>query len=469
MFGQILVVLLFALEVTAIYFVWRAVSQARTAQGAAAWVMFLIWAPYAAVPLFLILGHHRYRGYVITRRESKRVVRAVQDLGDAWRPARASELDPMPLERIAGLPAIRGNSVCPLIDGEAAFASIFAAIDTAQHYVLVQFYIVRDDDLGRAFRNRLIAAARRGVHVRFLMDAIGSYALSADYIAQLEAVGVEVAIADQRLGVARRLQLNFRNHRKTVIVDGQVGFTGGLNVGDEYMGRDPAYGRWRDTHVEMKGPVVSQLQLIFVEDWHWAVGGDLPEDLIWETPAAEADQTAMVVATGPGDTMETGALFFFSAIAGARHRVWIASPYCVPDRDVLTALKHAALRGVDVRLLLPDVIDHYLVWTAAFAFFDELRDVGVQIWRYTDGFLHQKVVLVDDDFAAVGTSNLDNRSFRLNFEAMVAVFAPEFAHKINAMLTEDFANAYLLERALADQPLRLRVGAPLARLFAPVL
>lgn len=168
--------------------------------------------------------------------------------------------------------------------------------------------------------------------------------------------------------------------------------------------------------------------------------------------------------------METGALFFFAAIAAARERVWIAAPYCVPDTDILTALKHAALAGRDVRLLVPEVIDQLIPRLAAFAYFDELREAGVQIWRYQHGFMHQKVLLVDDTLAAIGTTNLDNRSFRLNFEAMVLGFDARFAAEVAGLLETDFGDATLLKKKLlSEQPARVCYDAPVARLFAPLL
>ena len=179
--------------------------------------------------------------------------------------------------------------------------------------------------------------------------------------------------------------------------------------------------------------------------------------------------TAMIMPTGPGDEMETGALFFFSAIVAAKRRLWIASPYFVPDTDVLTALKHAALRGVDVRILVPEVIDHTIPWLAAFAYFDEIRAAGVEVWRYDSGFMHQKVVLVDDDLAAIGTTNMDNRSFRLNFEAMAVFFDGRAAAATEAMLEADFARSFRLDKTLFEQPAKVRYGAPIARLFSPVL
>jgi cardiolipin synthase len=457
------------LQIAAVYCAWRAVTSARTPQGAAGWVVFLLSAPYMGVLLYLFLGHHRYRGYLVSRRSSEGVITAVHDFGHAHRPDSPPRVDPAPFERIADLPAVRGNALVPLIDGKESFDAIFAAIDAARRYVLVQFFIVHDDELGRAFRDRLVAAAGRGVAVRFMADAVGSKSLPSSYLDALRQAGVTVA--DPRAGTRprNRLQINYRNHRKTVVVDGHAGFTGGLNVGDEYMGRDPVFGPWRDTHLEMRGPIVSQLQLVFAEDWHWATGETLLEALEWAPAPANADVTALLVPTGPADRMETGALFFFAAIAAARERVWIASPYCVPDTDILTALKHAALAGRDVRLLVPEVIDHHIPWLAAFAYFDELREAGVQIWRYQPGFMHQKVVLVDDSLAAIGTANLDNRSFRLNFEAMVVGFDDKFAADVARFLEADFANATLAEKPLSQQSLRVRYGAPVARLFAPLL
>jgi len=466
---KIVVLALIVLEIVAFWFAWRAVSSARTSQGAVGWVVFLITAPYLGVPMYLFLGHHKFKHYLIARRDSAEIIEGVKGFREANAPENSTVLPVQAFEKIAELPAARGNNMTLLIDGHATFDAIFAAIDAAETYVLVQFYILRDDGLGLRLQDRLIAAAARGVTVRLIFDAVGSNKLPRSYQDRLRAAGVQVVDPKSVRGPKNRFQINLRNHRKTVVVDGKVGFTGGFNVGDEYIGLDPKFGDWRDTHARLEGPVVSQLQLIFAEDWHWATSEILIDDLNWEAPHAPEDMTAMIVPTGPGDEMETGALFFFSAISAAQHRVWIASPYFVPDTDVLTALIHAALRGVDVRILVPEVIDHTIPWLAAFAYFDEIRAAGVQVWRYKPSFMHQKVVLVDDDFAAIGTTNLDNRSFRLNFEAMAAFFDPRAAAATARMLESDFDRALLLDKTLAEQPWRIRVGAPISRLFAPVL
>ncbi len=461
---------LFVLYCVAGVFAVRAAQTARTSQGAVGWVVFLLSAPMLGVPLYLFLGHHRFRGYRIARQESERVVEGIKTFADFSKPdPERMRINPRPFEALAHLPVSRGNGAELLIDGEATFDAIFKAIDSARNYVLIQFYIVRDDELGRKIQDRLIAAVKRGVHVRFMTDAVGSYGLTSSYLETLRQAGIDVADPREQRGPNFRFQLNYRNHRKTVIIDGETGFIGGHNIGIEYLGENPRFGRWRDTHVKMTGHIVRQLQLIFTEDWHWARDEDLIDQLDWAGSESEQDMNALLVATGPGDDTETGAMMFFAAIAEAKERLWIASPYFVPDIDIMTALQHAALRGVDVRLLVPDVIDHRLPWLAAFAYFDEIRDCGVRVFRYTDGFMHQKVFVVDDTVAAVGTTNLDNRSFRLNFEAMALFFDPDAAQAVEAMLETDFASSYELTRHLMQQPAHIRFGAPIARLFAPIL
>lgn len=463
--------MLVAVYGAAIYAAYKAAATARTPQGAVGWGVFLLTLPILALPLYLFLGHHRFRGYRITRLASGRVIKDLQGFATRYRPEGRGTINLAPFENIAHMAAVRGNSADLLIDGEATFRAIFQAIDAARSYVLVQFYLVRDDTLGRALKHRLIAAARRGVRVRFMIDALGSHALPRAYGDELRAAGVDVTDGERgrRRGGRFRFRLNYRNHRKTVVVDGLCGFIGGHNVADHYIGQHPQLGAWRDTHVCLQGPVVAQLQLIFVEDWHWATDELLLDHLNWDTVAADADVTALIVATGPGDRTETGSMMFFSAITAARHRFWIASPYFVPDLDIMTALKHAALRGVDVRILVPDKADHMIPWLAAFAYFDEITACGVRVFRYRSGFSHQKVFVLDDHLAAVGTTNLDNRSFRLNFEAMALFFDPRLARDVAAMLENDLRHCRETTRTIDTQPALIRYGAPLARLFSPIL
>ncbi len=450
-----------------------AVMSTRTAQGAVAWAVSLVSFPYVAVPAYLVLGRSKFNGYVTARQQDE-----VEALDEAFRQKRdqilpfvAALAEEYPGvragEQLAEIPVLTGNDAELLIDGPDTFASIFDGIARAQDYVLVQFFIVKDDDLGRELKNALIAAADRSVRVLFLYDEVGSHKLPNRYKQDLRAAGVEVFNFHTRQGPSNRFQINFRNHRKIVVVDGHEGWVGGHNVGDEYMGRSEKFGRWRDTHVRIEGPAVLALQLSFVEDWHWATG--VTPAVNWRPRAAEGgDIPVLVVPSGPADARETATLMFTHVITAARRRVWIASPYFVPDHGVMNALHLAALRGVDVRILIPDQPDHLLVYLTAFHYYEQMKDSGITFYRYTDGFMHGKSILVDD-VGAIGTANFDNRSFRLNFEITAFFLDPEFTAEVEAMFEEDFRGSRLMTPAdLEDKPFWFRPAVRAARLTSPI-
>jgi cardiolipin synthase len=450
-----------------------ALSGTRTSQGTIAWIVSLNTIPYVAVPAYWVLGRSRFQGYVTARREED-VELAVLAAGldveiDSFEVDIPSERGGIgAAERLAQLPFTRRNGAELLIDGDATFESIFSGIEQAQDYVLVQFFIVKDDGLGRRLQDALIRKARAGVRVYFLYDEIGSHKLPDAYLDELRAAGVEAQSFHSTRGLRNRFQLNFRNHRKIVVVDGLQAWVGGHNVGDEYLGLDKAFGPWRDTHLRLSGPTVQALQISFAEDWHWATDDTLQVD--WHPRASEeGDLAALVVPSGPADRVETAWLLYQLALHSARERIWIASPYFVPDEAIMGALQIAALRGVDVRVLIPDDPDHLLVYLSAFAYLPEALDSGVQIYRYTEGFLHQKAFLIDDAVGGIGTVNLDNRSFRLNFEVTAIVVDLGFGKQVEDMFEADFARARLMTRAdINEKPLWFKLGVLAARLTAPI-
>jgi cardiolipin synthase len=369
---------------------------------------------------------------------------------------------------LATLPFTRSNGARLLVDGRATFEAIFAGIDGARDYVFAQFYILRDDGIGRQFHGRLVAAAERGVRVHLLYDDIGSYDLPRRYVDELRAAGARVSSFSGRRSWLGRFRLNFRNHRKLVVVDGRAAYAGGLNVGDEYLGRDPAISPWRDTHVELEGPVVQGVQYAFLKDWYYATG-EVP-DVTWEPTPCPEDRCALVLASGPADELETCGLLFAHAIESAERRLWLATPYFVPDGRVLGALQLAALRGVDVRVVMPRQTDSFLFKYVPYAYLPEADLAGVKVYLYEAGFMHQKVLLVDDDYAAVSTANLDNRSFRLNFELTVLLADRAFARETEAMLARDLLRSTLLtEEELTRHPFGFRLATQATRLLAPVL
>jgi len=464
-----------SLEVLGLLLAIRAVLRTRTAQGAIAWTVGLLTVPVLAIPLYLVFGRSRFQGYVEAIRSQsverlgemqanlERVRAYCRPLPGRWEAALAV------LNRLTRAPCTSGNHVELLVDGEATFQAIFAAIAEAKSYVLAQFYILRDDALGRAFQAALMQKARAGVRVFLLYDEIGCLPLPNRYLEELRSAGVEVAAFQTTRGRQNRFQINFRNHRKVVVVDGRRAFTGGLNVGDEYLGRNPRFGHWRDTHIALEGPAVQAVQLAWTSDWYWATR-TLP-GLLWEpVPSLRGDVPAFVLASGPADVESRLQLFFMHCLSVAKKRAWFANPYFVPDGPVFETMRLAALRGVDVRLLLPEKNDSKTIELAAFSFLEAAERAGIKTLLYRDGFLHQKVMLVDDTLSSVGSANLDNRSLRLNFELTTLIVDEAFASKVEAMLLRDFARARPVTAAQVQSrgwPYRFSVRA--ARLLSPIL
>lgn len=449
----------------------HAVMSTRTPQGTIAWVACLVFCPYLAVPAYWVLGRSRFHGYVTAQQaHAWQLNDTVQKAFEAAKPHKISAgSEPTLLaERLARMPTLGGNAVELLVDGEATFASILSGIDAARSYILFQFFIVHDDKIGREVQSRLVRQAKAGVRIYFLYDEVGCHHLPRAYLQELREAGVEVYDFHTRKGPHNRFQINFRNHRKVVVVDGSAAWIGGHNVGDEYLGMNPRFGHWRDTHVRISGPAALTAQLSFVEDWHWAAN-TLPA-LDWTPkPSPVGNLPVLVVPSGPADELETAALMFTHALNAAKGRIWITSPYFVPDESVLMALQLAGLRGVDVRILIPDKPDHLLVYLAAFSYFDDASKTGVQFYRYTDGFLHQKVMLIDETVATVGSANFDNRSFRLNFEITAAVQDRGFAAEVHRMLDIDFSRARRMTAADFDgRSWWFKFAVRLARLAAPL-
>ncbi|WP_448725661.1 cardiolipin synthase [Pseudomonas farris] len=454
----------------------HAVLTVRTAQGSIAWALSLLFIPYLTLIPYLVFGRSTFDGYIKARRQANEEMRkAISELN--WRPwveealaARASSayasLRAMP--KLGRMPCLANNEVRLLIDGQATFDAIFDAISNARQAVLIQFFIIHDDRLGQRLHALLTKKAAEGVAIYLLYDRIGSHSLPHGYVQPLRDAGIEVKVFATRSGWLNRFQVNFRNHRKIVVVDGIVGFVGGLNVGDEYMGEKPPLAPWRDTHVKVRGPVVACMQESFAEDWFWAARSLPP--LILPEVYPDDGVLCQLLATGPADSYETCSLFFVEAIHAAAERVWITTPYFIPDEAVFAALRLAVLRGVDVRILLPSRADHRVVYAASSLYAFEAVRAGVRLFRYQPGFMHQKVVLIDSEISAIGSANLDNRSFRLNFEVMLLTVDSAFAAEVEQMLNDDFAQAHEIAKEESRETHRLQqIGMRIARLISPIL
>ncbi|MBD2356674.1 cardiolipin synthase [Tolypothrix sp. FACHB-123] len=453
----------------------HAVMIVRSSQGAIAWGISLVTFPWLAIPLYWVLGRTKFHGYAEALRSvyAEHYELARQTYNDIAQfqialPDNLARLQPL-AKTFTGIPFTSGNAAELLIDGQKTYAAMLSAIASATNYILLQSYIVNDDQAGEEFKQALIDKAKQGVNIYFLYDEIGSNKLSRGYIQSLRKHGIEVSAFHTTKGKGNRFQLNFRNHRKIIVVDGEVGFLGGLNIGDEYLGKNPRLSPWRDTHMKLQGPTVQSLQASFMQDWYWATRKLI--DVNWQIKAnQQANQTAFVLPTGPADKYKNCNLFFVNAINEAQTRLWIATPYFVPDDATLTALKLAAMRGVDVRILLPNRPDHLFVYLCSFSYYSEMEAIGIQLYRYKHGFMHQKIILIDDDMAGVGTVNLDNRSFFLNFEVMGFVAAPQFVASVEKMLKDDLAVSVEVNYAeYQKKPLWFKLAVRTSRLLMPLL
>jgi cardiolipin synthase A/B len=358
-----------------------------------------------------------------------------------------------------------------LTNGEETFNHILEQLARARHHIHMEYYIVRHDEIGQEIKRLLIEKAAQGVKIRFLYDAVGSWKLSKTYINDLKKAGIEtVCFGPVRLPFLNN-KFNFRNHRKIIVIDGTIGFVGGLNIGDEYLGRDRNYGFWRDTHLMLRGEAVRSLQLIFLQDWYYMTNHSfLTAEYLSPQIDHDSHGGVQLIAGGPDNEWSVIKNIFFAMITSAKESVWIASPYFIPDEDIFSAIKVAALSGVDVRLLVPNRPDKRIVFHASRSYFPELLEAGVKVYEYERGFMHSKIVIVDHELASIGTSNMDMRSFHLNFEVNAFLYRTTSTQQLVTEYLNDLQYAKQLDLStFNERHLGLRLLESTSRLLSPLL
>ncbi|KUP07528.1 cardiolipin synthetase [Bacillus coahuilensis p1.1.43] len=375
-------------------------------------------------------------------------------------------------DRITTSSLTYGTETKVLTNGDETFKEILYYLEQAEHHIHLEYYIVRHDTIGNDIKKVLIDKANKGVKVRFLYDAVGSWQLNKSYIIDLKEAGVEmVPFGPVKLPFLSN-KFNFRNHRKIIVIDGKIGFIGGLNIGDEYLGRVEQFGFWRDTHMIVKGEAVKTLQLIFVQDWYYMTNDSFftPGYIHNEHLVAKEDGAVQIIAGGPDNEWSVIKNLFFSMITSAKKSVWIASPYFIPDEDIFSALKIASLSGIDVRIMIPKKPDKQIVWHASRSYFPELLEAGAKIYQYNKGFMHSKVLIVDEELASIGTSNMDMRSFHLNFEVNAFLYQTESTKALMNDFIEDLQNSEQLSyEEFSKRSIWIRIIESTSRLMSPLL
>lgn len=448
------------------------VLERRSAAATIAWLLALFFLPFIGLVVYRLIGPMRLERKRIRRVARRRTVsEALATMGEL----RENAPDHAQLAFVGiGLgeaPPLRAHALDLYLDGRSNYDAILAAIRDARHHVHLEYYIWEPDRIGTRLRDLLVAKAREGVAVRMLVDGMGAHKLKRRFLEPLVAAGVEVAWFNRlRLRGLRVRRPDFRTHRKIVVVDGTVGFTGGMNIADAHSEEfGPDY--WRDTHVRIAGPAVWGLQRLFLDDWSFAT--EVPPRIERaffppSSPEASLDRIVQIVGSGP-DTLDFAIhKAVFTALGQASRRIWITTPYFVPDDAILTALITASLRKVDVRVIVPEKSDSKLVDLAARSYFPELLAAGVRLYEYGPRFIHAKTLVIDDDVAMVGTANLDNRSFRLNFELMAVAYDRALADVLAAAFEADLSHAKPLARN-GKLPFSRRLGEAGARLLSPLL
>jgi cardiolipin synthase A/B len=374
--------------------------------------------------------------------------------------------------RIGHTPISFATRTKALTNGNETFNHIFGEIEKAEHHIHLEYYIVRHDEVGNKLKDALIKKVKEGVEVRFLYDSVGSWKLSKAYIKEMQEAGIEVVSFLPVKMPFLNNKVNFRNHRKIIVIDGTVGFVGGLNVGDEYLGKNEFFGFWRDTHLMVWGEAVRTLQMIFLQDWYYMTGENIVKKE-YMTPSVKLEEHeggVQIIAGGPDNKWEVIKNLFFSMITSAKDSIWIASPYFVPDEDILSALKVASLSGVDVRLLVPKRPDKKIVFYASRSYFLELLEAGVKIYEYEEGFMHSKIVIVDYELASIGTANMDMRSFHLNFEVNAFLYRTRSTQKLVDEYERDLKVSHeIIMDEFNNRPFRQKLYESMSRLLSPLL
>ncbi|PVX50013.1 cardiolipin synthase [Balneicella halophila] len=366
----------------------------------------------------------------------------------------------------------RNNKVKLLENGEQKFVYLLDALKNAKHHIHMEYYIYENDEIGNEIAKILMQKAKEGVEVRFIYDDFGSNRIRKNLVKKMRKNGVEAFAFYKVIFIYLANRLNYRNHRKIVIIDGEKAFVGGINVSDKYINKQITKNYWRDTHLMIEGEAVWELQRIFLADWNFCANQEVKPraEFFKEHTRLEAGQWVQVVSSGPDSKNPSILYSFLQAIAVAKKEVYITTPYLIPSEDFIQALHMAALRGVDVRILVPEKSDSIFVNSVSKSYFRDLLSKGIKIYLYQKGFVHAKTMVCDEQLAVVGTANIDNRSFDLNFEVNALVYDEDFATELKTLFFKDLSDAKELELAeWSKRRKSIQILEKAIRVFSPLL
>ena len=470
--------IVWGLTILAVVFVM--IMEKRSPSKTLAWILLLFFLPLIGIIIYLVFGRNFRKKKIYARKEYNDYEKLQRvsdyhldhpyttDLNGMENPAVA--LITKLLENNNKAFLTYHNKIDVLPDGEQAIEAIYSALERAEENIHLQFFIVKSDETGERLQELLLRKAAAGVQVRLLYDSVGSWNITGKYVRTLQKGGVQTAGFSPVEFPFISSKWNYRNHRKIAIIDGKVGFLGGVNIADRYMHKDKYYGYWRDTNLRIEGEAVHSLQAIFSNDWSFATGENLFADHYFPTQQIAEINPVQIISSGPDSDWESIMQGYFAMITLAAKNINIVTPYLVLNDSMLTAVKVSALSGVKVRLIVPCKPDHHLVYWASRSYYEELLEAGVRIFEYQKGFIHSKFITVDDQFASIGTANMDIRSFLHNLEVNAFLFSKEITAELNRVFAEDLQNSTeVTPEEYAKRNYIIRVKESFTRLFSPIL
>jgi cardiolipin synthase A/B len=448
-----------------------------------AWLLVLILIPVLGFIMYLLLGQNLSRSRLFTWEDKQKIgiEQTIERQLDEMRSETfefSDEHEQASQELIYmhllgnEAPLTQDNIVEIYTDGHQKFESLLDDIKKAQHHIHLQYYIIKRDALGKRIRDALIEKAKAGVKVRVLYDELGSRSLTRRFFAKLRESGGEVEVFFPSRLPLINLRLNYRNHRKIVIIDGKVGYIGGFNIGDEYLGLNPRFGYWRDTHLRIQGNSVHAIQTRFILDWNQAsYSNDIEYDpVLFPKPDRKGKIGLQIVTSGPDSEWSQIKNGYIKMISLAKKSIYIQTPYFIPDASLLDTIRIACLSGVDVKIMIPNKPDHIFVYWATLSYIGELLKAGAHVYIYDNGFIHAKSIVVDNQISSVGTANFDIRSLNLNFEINAFIYDANIAEKLNGAFEEDIELSRILTwEQYLNRSKWIRFKESISRLLSPIL
>ncbi len=467
--------------VTAIPVAIMIVLEKRSPFKTAAWVLALILLPVFGVVFYLFFGQEYRKKKLYSRKglKSLNIYRKLSFMQLRQFKQSLKQLDPKIREKENIIRLLLKNSNALLTTGnqlrilknaEETYAAIFAAIEKAEHHIHLEYYILEDDEIGNRLKELLIRKRGEGVEVRIIVDDVGSWGLGKKYLSDLRTGDIEIYSFMEVRFPRLTSQVNYRNHRKIVVIDGRTGFTGGINFADRYLKGARNIGPWRDTHLQIEGDAVNCLQVVFAADWYFVIHENLTGRRYFPLPAETEGSPVQISASGPDTDWESIGQAFFAAIAGAKRKVYITTPYLMPTVEIIFALKTAALSNVDVCILMPGKSDSVIPRWSSYSYIEELLEAGVRIFFYQAGFLHSKFLIVDDFFSSIGTTNLDFRSLETNFEVNAFIYDEAFTGTLEKQFKADLRNSREVKlEKWRERRWHFKLRESIAHLVSPLL